>query len=682
MWFENEKRWDVNMGEKLPEGTLNELKKNMGALKKIAATFDDPDSIIDIGNHVIISKQTFESLKEIQKSYKTLFELSPTYTVLLGLDGAIKNFNRETELFAGIPREKLIGKRFTDLDFVPEREMQVHLKRISKLAEGEQVKPYESRIVDRDGKIHWIDVHSALLKTGGMPSAVLVSCNDITEIKKVEDELKESKEKCETLFELSPACTILLSLDGRIKKINRKAEKFAGIPREEMIRMHFTDLDFLHEELNVRVERVSKVLNGEPVKPFETKIIEKNGDIRWLYIQFELLKKGNIPSDVLIICNDITELKKTENALKESEEKFCQIAENIGELFWIIDPKKGELIYVSPAYEWIWGRTCQSLYDNPRSGLDALHPEDRDRAVEAIWDSSDKVNPISEDFQYRVIRPNGEMVWIWTQAFSIKDEFGEISRIAGIASDITGYKKAEQEIKSLLDELKRSNDELQQFAYVTSHDLQEPLRTIASFTQLLERRYKGKLDEDADEFMGYIVDASVRMKQMIMDLLEYSRVGTKQGNYQDVCMESQLNNVIFNLNDLIERNHAQITYDPLPVVYGDENQLGLLLQNLVTNAIKFRKEDEPPRIHISSVEDLKKKEYIFSIADNGIGIEEQYFNRIFTIFQRLHTRDEYQGTGIGLSVAKKIVERHGGKIWVESEFGKGSAFYFTVPMKE
>ena len=197
---------------------------------------------------------------------------------------------------------------------------------------------------------------------------------------------------------------------------------------------------------------------------------------------------------------------------------------------------------------------------------------------------------------------------------------------------------------------------------------------------MMERRYKGKLDKDADEFMDYIVDASVRMKQMIMDLLEYSRIGTKHEMFQDISIESKLKDVIVNLNDLIERNHAEITYDSLPVVFGDESQLLMLLQNLITNAIKFRKKDKPPRIHISAVEDHEKNEYVFSIADNGIGIEEQYFDRIFTIFQRLHTRDKYQGTGIGLSIAKRIVERQGGHIWVESEFGEGSVFYFTMPV--
>ncbi len=248
-----------------------------------------------------------------------------------------------------------------------------------------------------------------------------------------------------------------------------------------------------------------------------------------------------------------------------------------------------------------------------------------------------------------------------------------------ISRDITERKKTDKILNETIKELERSNDELQRFAYVTSHDLQEPLRTIASFTQLLERRYKGKLDEDADEFMDYIVEAAIRMKQMIHDLLEYSRLATKNGEFKSVNCETLLNNVINGLKFMIEDSNAEITHDSLPEVMADENQLYRVFQNLLSNAIKFRKENEPPRIHISASIDEEMNEYVFSFSDNSIGIDPQYFNRIFTIFQRLHTRDKYQGTGIGLSIVKRIIERHEGHIWVESEPGKGSTFYFTLP---
>ena len=248
-----------------------------------------------------------------------------------------------------------------------------------------------------------------------------------------------------------------------------------------------------------------------------------------------------------------------------------------------------------------------------------------------------------------------------------------------IMTDLTEQKKAEQELNDLLNELERSNKELQQFAYVSSHDLQEPLRTIASFTQLLERRYKGKFDSDADEFMDYIVEAAKRMQRMILDLLEYSRVSTNADEFKEIDTVEALDEALFNLKGIIENNNAVITHNDLPKVTADKSQLIKVFQNLISNAIKFKKDNEQPKIHISARKDPQKNQYVFSIQDNGIGMDSQYAERIFTLFQRLHTRDEYQGTGIGLSVAKRIVERHGGRIWVESELGKGSTFYFTIP---
>ena len=251
--------------------------------------------------------------------------------------------------------------------------------------------------------------------------------------------------------------------------------------------------------------------------------------------------------------------------------------------------------------------------------------------------------------------------------------------ISKLEDSVESQKDAyEKQVQKLADDLNRSNEEFQQFTYVTSHDLQEPLRTIASFTQLLSKRYKNKIDEDSDEFMDFIVDASTRMQGMIKDLLQYSRVVSKGKVFKPTNTEEIAEYTISSLKTLIEDNDAEITYDKLPKVNADSGQVLRLFQNLVENGIKFRQYAVQPKIHISCQEN--EKEYVFSVADNGIGIEEQYFDRIFTIFQRLHTKEEYEGSGIGLSVAKRIVERHGGRIWVESEPGVGSTFYFTIPI--
>ena len=299
---------------------------------------------------------------------------------------------------------------------------------------------------------------------------------------------------------------------------------------------------------------------------------------------------------------------------------------------------------------------------------------------------------------------------------SSDDEIGELATafnnmtyqlsqtMESLQAEVAERKRAEKKLRRTVTDLERSNVELQQFAYVASHDLQEPLRMVSSYMQLLERRYKGKLDADADDFIEFAVDGAKRMQALINDLLTFSRVGTRGEPFKMTDCEDVLEQVLANLEVAISESGAVVTHDLLPTVAADASQLTQLFQNLIGNAIKFRG-DESPRVHISTTKgtgirdqrsEIRDREsestnyelqttnyeaWAFSVADNGIGIDPEFFDRIFVIFQRLHGRDEYSGTGIGLAVCKKIVERHGGRMWVESEPGKGSTFYFTIPAK-
>jgi signal transduction histidine kinase len=248
--------------------------------------------------------------------------------------------------------------------------------------------------------------------------------------------------------------------------------------------------------------------------------------------------------------------------------------------------------------------------------------------------------------------------------------------IQSLQKEISERKRAEEALKEKTEELARSNRDLEQFAYVASHDLQEPLRMVTSYVQLLARRYKGKLDSDADEFIGFAEGGAIRMWKLTNDLLTYSRVGTRSKQLEPTDCETVLNQSLNNLKVAIEENGAVVTHDPLPTVMADNPQLVQLFQNLIGNAIKFRGK-EPPRVHVSA--GRNGNGWTFSVRDNGIGIAPEYAERIFIIFQRLHGREEYPGTGIGLAICQKIVERHGGRIWVESQVGKGATFHFTLP---
>jgi len=255
---------------------------------------------------------------------------------------------------------------------------------------------------------------------------------------------------------------------------------------------------------------------------------------------------------------------------------------------------------------------------------------------------------------------------------------GEVLGCVVTLTDITERRRAERELERQARELARSNAELEQFAYIASHDLQEPLRTVGSFVELLARRYRGKLDEDADDFIEFIVDGAARMQRLIENLLAYSRVTTKGREFQPADCTAALGQAVVNLQLAIQQSGAVVTNDDLPTVMADEAQLVQLFQNLVDNAIKFRRE-EPPRVHVSA--EQGEGEWVFRVRDNGIGIDPGFFHRIFQMLQRWHGRGDYPGAGIGLALCKKIAERHGGRIWVESKLGKGSTFSFAIPFE-
>jgi len=281
----------------------------------------------------------------------------------------------------------------------------------------------------------------------------------------------------------------------------------------------------------------------------------------------------------------------------------------------------------------------------------------------------------SRGYEFRIVTKQAKIKWVMETVAPIY--YKRKRATLGSLIDVTERKQVEERLKQTTLEIQRSNTELEQFAYVISHDLQEPLRMVSSYTQLLANRYSNKLDADADEFIAYAVDGAKRMQTLLHDLLEYSRIGTRGKPFSLVNCEHIVEQAMANLKIAIEESGASVNYDVLPTVMGDEGQLVRLFQNLIGNAIKFRRE-EPPHVHISA--QRRDSVVTFSVKDNGIGINPQHSQNIFEIFRRLHTREEYPGTGMGLAICKKIVERHGGQISVQSQPGQGSTFHFSVDM--
>ncbi len=303
--------------------------------------------------------------------------------------------------------------------------------------------------------------------------------------------------------------------------------------------------------------------------------------------------------------------------------------------------------------------------------LKLVHAEDRN----AVRENAVKMlkGELSSAYEFRMVTKSAKIKWVMETVAPIFYQ-GERATLGNLA-DITDRKQAEERLRQITIEMQHSNTELEQFAYVISHDLQEPLRMVSSYTQLLAKRYRSKLDADADEFITYAVDGAKRMQALLGDLLEYSRVGTRGKSFSLTDSEDIIKQAMANLKIAIEESGALVSYDTLPAIMADEGQLVQLFQNLIGNAIKFRGQ-EPPHVHISAKR--RRKVIIFSVRDNGIGIDSQHSKSIFEIFRRLHTREEYPGTGMGLSICKKIVERHGGHIWVQSRPGEGSTFYLTI----
>lgn len=357
-------------------------------------------------------------------------------------------------------------------------------------------------------------------------------------------------------------------------------------------------------------------------------------------------------------------------ALEASEARYRAVVDNIP-LKLFLKNNRFIYIHVNDNYASDFGRLPEDFI-----GKDdfAFYPENlakKYRVDDAEVIASGKILDVEESYI-----ADGQVYWVHTIKAPVADDSGKIIGLIGMFWDITDKKKAHEELQRLNEDLKRSNRELEQFAYVASHDLQEPLRMVASYTELLEEKYRGKLDDKADKYIGYAVEGAKRMQGLINDLLLLSRVNTRGRPFDFTDCNVLVKKVLQSMQNTIEEKQASIQTEPLPTVMGDETQLYQLFQNLIGNAIKFHAA-EKPIVKIGAKQ--KNSTWIFSIQDNGIGIDPQFFDRIFIIFQRLHDRCTYEGTGIGLSISKKIVERHGGKIWIESEPDKGSTFYFSLP---
>lgn len=611
-----------------------------------------------------LKKANEEARRNLQKNeerYRLLVEMSP-FGIYIHRNGRIVYLNPAAMKLFGIDApEQIIGKTPFEL-FHPDSHDIVR-NRIEQVLEGNIVVQNEEKIIRSDGEVRDVEVTASPF-SDQEGTAIQVILRDVTETNLA----REAINRYHLISKYARDPLMLVDATGTILEINEAAAALYGYSYEEFVGSNVRQLRRADDKGNI--EQLIEKAKNEGVL-VETIHVRKDGT----EIPVEISSRGvhiNGQDVLLTVVRDIRERKKAERELQLSKERLNLALENgnIGVWYWDL---------ISNEIEWdermekIFGLKPCSFAGNYEAFERFLVEEDIPHVKNAVEKTLTDGLPF--ETVYRIRTSTDEMKYITAKALVTRDSDDIPVKMTGVCFDITDMKKgAEQALFQLNEELLRSNRELEQFAYVASHDLQEPLRMVSSFTQLLAQRYKDKLDQDAQDFINFAVDGALRMQVLINDLLSYSRIHTKGKSFSDVDFTKVLEKTLYNLSFAIQEKNAIITHDKLPVVTVDEDQMVQLLQNLVGNAIKFC--TTQPEIHISSTE--TKDQFIISVKDNGIGIEPQYFERIFKIFQRLQPRETYDGTGIGLAICKRVIERHGGKIWVESELGIGTTFYFSI----
>jgi PAS domain S-box-containing protein len=486
---------------------------------------------------------------------------------------------------------------------------------------------------------------------------------------RAEQALSESEERFRTLVNTSTDAIISTNSEGKIAMWNQGAENIFGYTAEEVQGRSLSLImpEHLYENHEAGITRVitsrESKLAGETVE-----LTGKRKDDTEFPVELSL-SIWEVGQETFFtgIIRDISERKHIEDALQQSEKRFRSIFEGVDDAIFV-ESLKGEILDVNDRACEMFGWTHEEFVTKTVSDL---VPEGQ---IAVIPEEMPKEYIPEAPLETVNIRANGEEFPV---EITVRlQTLGAEEVMLAVVRDITERKEVEEVLQQYRSELESSNESLEQFAYVASHDLQEPLRMVSSFMELLSNQYGDQLDENAQEYINFAVDGAQRMQRLVINLLTYSRVGTRGKSFETTGCEDVLEISLTNLKVALEESSTVVTHDPLPVVMADGDQLTQLFQNLIGNAIKFV-EDGPPKVHIGVSEE--KGFHRFSIQDNGIGIAPENLERIFGVSQRLHAIDEYPGTGLGLAICKKIVERHGGRIWVESEPGKGSTFFFTLP---
>jgi len=619
---------------------------------------------------------TEKHLAQMESKYHGLLEAAPDAMVVVNQGGDIVLLNLQAEKQFGYRRDELLGQKVTNI--IPEGFAERLIADDLRSAEDALAQQIGTGIEligrRKDGGEFPIELMLSPLESA---EGILVTAaiRDISARKTDEKHLAQMESKYRGLLEAAPDAMVVVNQSGDIVLLNLQAEKQFGYRRDELLGQKVTNIIPVGfaERLIADDLRSAEDASAQQIETgIELIGRRKDGDEFPIEIMLSPLESAE-GTLVTAAIRNISVRKAAEMHLAQMEGRYRGLLEAAPDAMVVVN-QSGEIVLLNVQAEKQFGYRRDELLGQQVTNIIPVGFAERLIADDLRSTEDALAQQIGTGIELTGLRKDGDEFPIEIMLSPLESAEGTL--VTAAIRDISVRKKAAVVLLQKVEELNRSNEELGQFAYLASHDLQEPLRMVASYTQLLSRRYKGKLDADADEFIAFAVDGASRMQRLIHDLLAYSRVGTKGKDLIETSSEDALQQALVNLRGAIEESGALVTHDPLPAVLADEMQLIQLFQNLIGNAIKYQSPGVP-RVHIFAAR-VSGKKWNFSVKDNGLGIDPQYFERIFGMFQRLHKRDEFAGTGIGLAICKKIVERHGGRIWVESQPGEGSTFRFAL----
>jgi PAS domain S-box-containing protein len=625
---------------------------------------------------ISVRRAAEKHLAQMEGRYRGLLEAAPDAMVVVNQGGAIVLLNVQAEKQFGYSRDELLGQKVKNIipDGFAER-LIADGTRTAAEALAQQIGTGIELIARRkNGTEFPIEIMLSPLESAE-GTLVTAAIRDISVRRAAEKHLAQMEGRYRGLLEAAPDAMVVVNPAGEIVLLNVQAEKQFGYQRDELVGQKVKNIipeGFAERLIADGTRSAAEALAQQIGTGIELIARRKNRSAFPIEIMLSPLESAE-GTLVTAAIRDISVRKTAEKHLAQMEGRYRGLLEAAPDAMVVVN-QSGEIVLLNVQAEKKFGYHRDELVGQK---VKNIIPEGfAERLVaDALRSVEDALGQqIGTGIELTGRRKNGTEFPIELMLSPLESAEGIL--VTAAVRDITVRKQADANLLNKVDELNRSNEELGQFAYIASHDLQEPLRMVASYTQLLSRRYKGKLDSDADEFIAFAVDGASRMQRLIQDLLAYSRVGTKGRDMVEISSEEALQQALINLRGAIEEKGALVTHDSLPSVIADDMQLVQLFQNLVGNAIKYQNSGIP-KVHISAAKNGGKK-WTFSVKDNGLGIDPQYFEKIFGMFQRLHKREEFAGTGIGLAICKKIVERHGGNISVESEPGHGSTFRFAL----